>query len=82
LIAPLENLDMPIEFIKTLRREAINLGSTKVPANTPTEMIKEVELLIKTSFIKSFNRVAFISAIAAWISAILCFAFLKGGKNN
>lgn len=82
LLGPLQDLEMPVEFIETLKLEAINLGSTKPPANTPTEMIEKVELLIKTSFVKSFNRVAFISAIAAWVSAVLCFAFLKVEKNN
>ncbi|MDX2429387.1 MAG: hypothetical protein QNK35_00545, partial [Bacteroides sp.] len=63
-------------------KAAINLGSTLPPANTPIERLEEVELVIKTSFIKSFNRVSLISAIAAWLSAILCFAFLKSRKNH
>jgi EmrB/QacA subfamily drug resistance transporter len=81
LLGQLYDLEMPVEFIETLNKEAVNLGSTLPPANTPPEMIEKVEMIIKTSFVKSFNRVTLISAVAAWTSAVLCFVFLKSRKK-
>lgn len=82
LLGQLHELNMPLDFIESMNKAAINLGSTLPPANTPIERLEEVELVIKTSFIKSFNRVSLISAMAAWLSAILCFTFLKSRKSN
>jgi len=81
LLGQLHDLNMPIEVIEALDKAAINLASTVAPANTPVDMLEKVEFLVKTSFIRSFNRVALISAIASWLSAILCFAFLKNRKQ-
>jgi len=82
LLGQLHDLNMPIEVIEALDKAAINLASTVAPANTPVDMLEKVEFLVKTSFIRSFNRVALISAIASWLSAILCFAFLKSRKSS
>jgi len=81
LLGQLHDLNMPIEVIEALDKAAINLASTVAPANTPVDMIEKVEFLVKTSFIRSFNRVALISAMASWLSAILCFAFLKSRQQ-
>ena len=81
LVGPLYEMEIPADILDTLKEEAVNLGSTRPPENPPSEFIAEVELLIKTSFVKSFNRVAFISSAATWVSAILCFVFLKNRKN-
>ncbi len=82
LFQQMHDLEMPVELIETLNNAAINLGSTKPPVNTPPEMIEQVDLLIKTSFVKSFNRITLISAVAAWLSAVLCFLFIKNKKSN
>ncbi len=80
IIAQSYDLGLPNEIIEALNAEAINLGGTKPPINTPADMLGKVELLIKNSFIRSFNNVAFISASSTWLSAILCFFFLKNKK--
>ena len=80
LIEQLNVLKIPEELIKTLNKTALNLGSTKIPENTSPEMAGKIGFVIKTSFIKSFNIVACISAVAAWVSAIMCFALIKKRK--
>ena len=82
LFGQLHDLNMPMDVIEALNKEAINLASTAAPANTPADMLEKIEFLVKTSFIRSFNRVALISAMATWLSALLCFAFIKNRKSS
>ena len=81
LIENVSDLNLPAEIIEKLQKQAINLGSTKAPDETPVEMLEKVYFAIKYSFVKSFNLVAFISAAAAWLSSLLCFIYLKPKQN-
>lgn len=77
LVTQAQELNVSLEIIQALKNDAINLGATIPPKNTPVNLIDELNWIIKNSFIRSFNRVAYISALAAWLTALLCFVFLK-----
>ena len=80
LIGQALDLNLSHEIIAALEADAINLGSTKPPADVPANIADQIQLSIKSAFIKSFNAVAYISAIAAWLTALLSFLFLKTPK--
>jgi len=81
LYVGLQNMQLPDNIVEILKSRSTNLGGTTIPINTPTLLIKDVESLIKTSFISSFNRVVIISAVFCWLSAVLSFVFLTDKKN-
>ena len=82
LITQAQEINVSSEIIEGLKNDAINLGATRPPENTPANLINGLNLIIKNSFIRSFNSVAYISALAAWITAIMCFILLKKHKVN
>ncbi|NDJ52653.1 MAG: MFS transporter [Chloroflexi bacterium] len=54
-----------------------NLGAAMVPDSVPAELVEEVDLVYKESFVGTFRLVAFSSAGLAFLSAIMTAIFVR-----
>ena len=71
------------ENVKTqVIQQAANLGDAEVPANVSSENNKEVEHLYREGFIKTYSLVMRISAILAFVGALMAFVFIRDRKNS
>ncbi len=66
------------ENVKTqVIQQAANLGDAKVPAIVSSKNNKEVEHLYREGFIKTYTLVMRISAILAFVGALMAFVFIR-----
>lgn len=71
------------ENIKTeVIQQAVNLGNAKVPAGVANKNTKEVEDLYREGFIKTYSMVMRISAILAFLGALMAFVFIRSCKDS
>lgn len=63
-----------------IRSEINKLADAQVPASIPAENMPVVEDALKASFINTFNLMAVICAVLAWISAALAFILVDRRK--
>jgi hypothetical protein len=71
------------ENVKTqVIQQAANLGDAEVPTNVPSENNKEVERLYREGFIKTYSLVMRISAILAFVGALMTFLFIQDDKDS
>lgn len=77
LMSEASGLNLPAAVLDALEADAINLGGTIPPDTTPNGFINPIKNFVKESFVVAFNRIAFISAGAAWLSSLLSLILLQ-----
>jgi EmrB/QacA subfamily drug resistance transporter len=70
------------EYVRTeIIQQSVNLRDAKVPANVTGENNKEVEHLYREGFIKTYSLVMRISAIFAFVGALMALVFIRDRKD-
>ncbi len=67
---------------KQVIQQAANLGDAEVPTIVSGENNQEVERLYKEGFIKTYSLVMRISAILAFVGALVTFLFIRDNKES
>lgn len=75
----IQQVDLTKSQKTKLAINADRLAETQPPSDLPESKTKEVNTIIKTTFIHSFNLVIYISVVLAWLGSLTAFFTVKKG---
>ena len=75
-----KNISVKTNVKSAIIKQAVNLGDAKVPAQLSDKDKKEVVVLYKEGFIKTYSQVMKISAALALMGVLMAFLFIKNEK--